>query len=204
MSSLDRSTGKLVKVTAAPPVPRIVFTLEEGRLVRAADGVKAAWTGDPPTAPSLTAGGAAINAPESGAAAQATVALSPDKAFVAFATAVDPCAKDVAPSLYVADAKTGALKHLLTSKSRFSTRWLDATTLAYEDGDDAIRLWDAKRDGRGAEVLRLENKAGIALDVLSLAPGPLCKQQPPAADTGSGSAEDRPPPEEGAGAAAPP
>lgn len=196
MSALDRSTGKLVKVTAAPPVPRIAFTLEEGRLVRAADGVPAAWTGEPPTAPSLKVGTAAINIPESGAASQATVALSLDKAFVAFATAVDPCAKDVAPSLYVADTKTGALKHLLTSKSRFSTRWIDATTLAYEDGGDAIRLWDPKRDGRGAEVLRLENKAGIALDVLSLAPGPLCKQQPPAADTGSGSGDDPPPPEE--------
>jgi len=28
---------------------------------------------------------------------------------VAFATAVDPCAKDALPSLYVADAKTGAV-----------------------------------------------------------------------------------------------
>jgi len=208
MWSLDRTTGKLTKVTGAPPVPRIAFTLEDGRLIRAADGVTATWAGEPPTASSLTAGGAAINAPESGAAAQATVAASPNKAFVAFATAVDPCAKDVAPSLYVADAKTGALKHLLTSKSRFSTRWLDAGTLAYEDGADAIRLWDPRRDGRGGEVVRLENKAGIALDVLSLAPGPLCKQQPPSAETGpgagSGSGDEAPlPPEESAGSAAP-
>jgi hypothetical protein len=202
ISSLDRSTGKLVKVTTAPPVPRIALTPEDGRVIRAADGVKATWAGEPPTAPNLSAGGATINVPESGATAQATVALSPDKAFVAFATAVDPCAKDVAPSLYVADTKTAALKHLLTSKSRFSTRWLDATTLAYEDGNDAIRLWDPKRDGRGAEVLRLENKAGIALDVLSLAPGALCKQQPPAPDTGSGSGDERPPADDGAGSAA--
>ena len=42
---------------------------------------------------------------ESGQAAQRTVAVAPDKAHVAFATAVDPCAKDAAPSLYVADAQ---------------------------------------------------------------------------------------------------
>jgi hypothetical protein len=203
--SLDRTTGKLTKVTVAPPVPRIVSMLEEARLIRAAGGVQATWTGDPPTAPSLSAGGATINVPESGAAAQATVALSPDKAHVAFATAVDPCAKDVAPSLYVADARTGALRHLLTSKSRFATRWIDAATLAYEDGAGAIRLWDPTRDGRGGQVLLLENKHGIALDVLSLEPAPLCKQQPPAVETGpgSGSGEEAPPlpPEEPAAGA---
>ncbi len=212
ISSLDRTTGKLTKVTVALPVPRIAFTLEDGRVTRVPEGVTAEWTGDPPTARSLTASGAAIAIPESGLAAQATVARSPgqvpgqvpDQVYVAFATAVDPCAKDVAPSLYVADAKSGALKHVLTSKSRFATRWIDATTLAYEDGGGAIRLWDPSRDGRGRQVLLLENKAGIALDVLSLAPAPLCKQQPPAADTGSGSADEPPlPPEEPAGSGAP-
>ncbi|HEU0031788.1 MAG TPA: hypothetical protein VFQ53_14220 [Kofleriaceae bacterium] len=194
ISSIDRSTGKLTKVGAALPVPRVVFSLEEGRVVRAPQGIKAAWTGDPPTAPSLEIGGKQIAIPESGAAAQSTVASSPDGARVAFATAVDPCAKDVAPSLYVVDAKTGALKHLLTAKSRFTTRWLDATTLAYEDGDGAIRLWDATT---AREIGKLENKPGLALDVLSLAPAPLCKQAPPTADQGSGSADEPMPPEEG-------
>jgi hypothetical protein len=206
LSSLDRATGKLTKVTAAPPVPRIAFTLEDGRLIRGADGVKAAWAGDPPTAPTLAAGGATINVPESGAAAQSTVALSPDKARVAFATAVDPCAKDAAPSLYVADAKSGALRHVLTQKSRFATRWIDATTLAYEDGDGAIRLWDPTLGGRGGQVLILENKPGIALDVLSLAPAPRCRQQPADAGAGSGAGSgDEPalPPEEPAGSGAP-
>jgi hypothetical protein len=204
ISSLDRSTGKLTKVTVALPVPRITFSLEDGRVARVPERVTAEWTGDPPTARTLTAGGAAVAVPESGIAAQATVALSPDGAYLAFATAVDPCAKDVAPSLYVADAKTGTLRHVLTWKSRFATRWLDATTLAYEDGAGAIRLWDPRSDGRGRQVLMLENKPGIALDVLSLAPAPLCKQQPPAADTGSGSADEPPlPPEEPAGAGGP-
>lgn len=202
ISSLDRSTGKLTKVTVALPVPRIAFSLEDGRVTRVPERVTAAWTGEPPTAKSLTAGGAAIAVPESGLAAQATVALSPDGAYLAFATAVDPCAKDVAPSLYVADAKTGALRHVLTWKSRFATRWIDAATLAYEDGAGAIRLWDPRADGRGRQVMMLENKAGIALDVLSLAPAPLCRQQPPAADTGAGSADEPPlPPEEPAGPA---
>ncbi|MDQ3336429.1 MAG: hypothetical protein M4D80_14775 [Myxococcota bacterium] len=202
LSSLDKATGKVTKVKSQAPVPRIIFSLEEGRGVRALDDIKATWAGDPPTAPDLaTSGGASIHVPESGAASQSSVSLSPDKARIAFATAVDPCSKDASPSLYVADAKTGALKHLLTSKSRFVTRWLDATTLAYEDGDGAVRIWDA---ASGREAIKLENKVGIALDVLSLAPAPLCKGAPPTVDVGSGSGDEPPPlpPEEGSAGSA--
>ena len=200
VSSIDRSTGKLTKVALPSPTPRIVFTLEDGHLVRAAEGVKAAWTGDPPTAPALEIAGKSIPIPESGATSQASLAVAPTSGHVAFATAVDSCAKDAAPSLYFADGKTGALKHLLTAKSRFSTRWIDATTLAYEDGDGAIRLWDA---GTGREAMKLDNRPGIALDVLSISPAPLCKQAPPSADAGSGSADEPLPPEEGAGSGGP-
>ena len=200
ISSVDKTGGKLTKVKADLPVPRFAFSLEEGRIVRAADGIKAAWSGDPPRTASLgVEGGATIAVPESGAASQASVALSPDKARIAFATAVDPCSEDTAPSLYVADAKTGALEHLLTAKSRFVTRWLDPTTLAYEDGEGAIRIWDATT---GREAMKLENKVGIALEVLSLAPAPLCKGTPPTADdgTGTGTTDEPPlPPEEGEG-----
>ena len=196
VSSLDRSTGKLTKVGTPPPASRIVFSLEEGRVVRTPDGVKAVWTGEPPTAPSLEIGGKAIAIPESGAAAQPSIAVG--ASHLAFATAVDSCSKDVAPSLYVANLKTGALKHLLTAKSRFSPRWIDQTILAYEDGDGAIRLWDS---ASGRELpFKLEHKAGIALDVLSLAAGSLCKQAPPTVDAGSGSADEPMPPEEGSGA----
>jgi hypothetical protein len=204
LTSLDKSTGKLTKVKAQLPVPRVIFSLEEGRIVRTVDGVKATWAGDPPTTASLQVeGGAAITVPESGAASQPTVALSPDKARIAFATAVDPCSKDASPSLYIADAKTGTLKHVLTSKSRFITRWIDPTTLAYEDGDGAVRIWDA---ASGREGMKLENKVGIALDVLSLAPAPLCKGAPPTVDVGSGSGDEPPPPlppEEGSGSGGP-
>jgi hypothetical protein len=202
ISSVDRTTGKLTKVATALPALRVVVSLDEGHLVRVPDSVVATWTGDPPVTASIkTAAGKTIQVPESGAASQASIAASPSGAHVAFATAVDPCARDAAPSLYVADARTGTYKHLLSAKSRFPTRWVDANVLAYEDGDGAIRLWDATT---GREATRLENKPGIALDVLSLAAAPLCKQAPPTVEA-AGSADEPPapeplPPEEGSGA----
>jgi hypothetical protein len=180
------------------------MSLDEGHLVRIPDGVVAAWTGDPPVTASLaTDNGKPIRIPESGSAAQSSIAVSPGGAHVAFATAVDPCAKDAAPSLYVADAKTGTYKHLLSARSRFPTRWVAADLLAYEDGDGAIRLWDATT---GRESARLENKipgaaedrSSIALDVLSLASAPLCKQAPPTVDA-AGSGDEPLPPEEPTG-----
>jgi hypothetical protein len=164
-------------------------------LPAAHDGVQAAWTGDPARAPELTIGSTRVSVPESGQAAQESLAVAPGGAHVAFATAVDPCAKDAAPSLYVASAKTGALKHVLTARSRFATRWLDASTLAYEDGDSAIRLWDATS---GREALRIENKAGVAISVLSAASAPLCIQAPPVIEP-TGPADDELPPEEPSG-----
>lgn len=199
VSSIDRTTGKLTKVTAPLGQPRIELTLDEGRIVppKAIPGVNAAWTGDPARAPTLelAKGVPPVQVPESGQAAMESVAVAPNNAYIAFATAVDPCAKDTAPSLYVANGTTGALKHLLTAKSRFATTWLDPTTLAYEDGDGAIRLWDATTQ---REAMRLDNKgAGLALDVLSLASSPLCKQAPPVVEP-TGSGEEPPlPPEEG-------
>jgi hypothetical protein len=206
VSSVDRTTGKLTKVATALPASRVAVSLDEAQRVRVPDGVVAAWTGDPPVTASLkTPAGKPIQVPESGAASQSTIAVSPSGAHVAFATAVDPCAKDAAPSLYVADAKAGTYKHLLSARSRFPTRWLDANVLAYEDGDGAVRLWDATT---GREAMRLENKPGIALDVLSLAAAPLCKQAPPVVDaTGSAGAgiNDEPlPPEDTTGSAAGP
>jgi hypothetical protein len=184
--AVDKASGKTSGVQATLPVPRIVLTLDEGRAVRTADGVTAQWTGEPATAPTLTlASGAAIEVPESHLARKASIALAPASGRIAFATSVDPCANDVAPSLYVAGPE-GTLKHLLTGHSRFITRWLDADVLAYEDGEGAIRLWDATT---GRETGKLENKPGIALDVLSLAPAPLCKQAPPVVEPDDAAAE---------------
>jgi hypothetical protein len=206
ISSVDHTTGKLTKVTTALPATRVVISLDEGHAIRVPDGVAATWAGDPPTTSSLKAAAPGhdrpIQVPESGMASQSSIAVSPDGAHLAFATAADPCAKDAAPSLYVADTKTATYKHLLSARSRFATRWLDATTLAYEDGDGAIRLWDA---ATGREAMRLENRSGIALNVLSLAAAPLCKQAPPTVDAAGpaaapGTGDEALPPEDGTGA----
>ncbi len=192
VSSLDATTGKLAKGSQPLPAPRLEATLDEGRVVRPAaiPGVEAAWNGEPATAAALElVNGGTAQIPESHAAVHDSVAAAPDFAHLAFATAVDPCAKDAVPSIYVADAK-GALKHLLTARSRFATRWLDASTLAYEDGDGAIRLWDATS---GREAMRLDDKAGVALDVLSLASAPQCKQVTTPVETSAGSDDALPP-----------
>lgn len=174
--TVDRTASKLTKSTAALPVPRLHLTLEEGHAVRATTSVTAAWAGDPPTAPTLSiAGGATIAVPESGAAAQGAVAVAPDGTRIAFATAVDPCNQDVAPSLYIADAKSGALRHVLTARSRFVPRWIGATLLAYEDGEGAIRVWDA---AAGRQAYKIENTPGIGLEMLSLAPSRRCVSTP--------------------------
>ena len=179
-AAVDATAGKLTPIAGAAPAPRVALTVDEGRVVR--DAAAAAGGA---TVASVAVGATAVTIPESGQAQAATIALAPDKAHVAFATAVDPCGKDVAPSLYVADGK-GTLKHVLTAKSRFATRWIDSTTLAYEDGDGGIRLWDATT---GREVGKLDDRPGLALDVLSPATAPACKQGPALPEpAGSGSA----------------
>jgi hypothetical protein len=192
--SVDKTTGKMTKVAQPLGGPRLELTLDEGRIIpgKTTDGVQATWTGEPGRAPQLDIGNGVppIAVPESGQAAQETVSVEPTTHMIAFATAVDPCSKDTAPSLYVHNTKS--LKHVLTAKSRFATRWLDATRLAYEDDTGAIRIWDV---ASGRESQRLENKPGLALDVLSLAPAPLCKQAPPTAEP-AGSNEEPMPPEE--------
>jgi hypothetical protein len=93
----------------------------------------------------------------------------------------------------VHNVKTNASRHLLSASSRFATRWVDARTLAYDDGEGLIRLWDAP-DAHEL-VVKLKNENGVALDVLSLTSTPICKQAPPKVDAGSGSGDDLPPEE---------
>lgn len=193
--SFDKATGKLAKATTSSPIPRVTFTLEEGRLVRVPPGVKAAWAGEPPAAASLEIGGKTIAPKESGSASQTGVALAPDPGrYLAYVTAVDPCAKDTAPSLYVVDLEKGSHVHVLSARSQFAPRWLDATILAYEDGEGSIRLWDATTGKQRPNPL--VDRAGIAFDVLSL--GLPCKHGvDDTAGVGAGSAgagsDDEPP-----------
>lgn len=116
-----------------------------------------------------------IQIPGAAAVSRRSLSLAPEGKWLAFATDVDPCNPDVAPSLYVAARPGGALKHLLTGKSHFATRWLDATTLAYEDPEGGIRLWDATT---GRESLRLSDKGGLALAFLSASPAVPCATAP--------------------------
>jgi hypothetical protein len=198
--AVDVAAAKVAPIAGPLPVDRIAITADDGELLRAPDAeVHATWNGG--LAPSLEVGGDAIAVPESGQATAAGLAVARDKAHVALVTFVDPCGKAALPSLYVADTKAKSLHHIVTAASRFDARWLDNATLAYEDGDAIVRLSDAES---GREVGRLDDRAGIALDVLSPAPGPLCKADGAAplpagsaAPVGSaaGSAEPMPPEE---------
>lgn len=191
--SFDKAKGKLAKATVSSPLPRIMFTLDEGRLVRVPEGVKATWAGEPPVAASLEVGGKTITPKESGSATQTGVAAI--AGHLAYATAVDPCAKDTSPSLRVVDLAKGGDVHLLSARSQFAPRWLDPVTLAYEDGEGSIRLWDATTQKQQPNPL--VNRPGIAFDVLTL--GVPCKGTTDVAvgsgsgSAGSGSDTDEPP-----------
>ena len=177
--AIDRTTGKTTKTAVAQTEARLSITLEDGEVESPIAGVTLP-DGEPEVASLAVGNGVELRIPESGKALRRSIAVSPSGGRVAFATAADPCSTEAAPSLYVADAKTGALRHVLTGKSRFATRWLDDNTLAYDDPDGMVRLWDA---ASGRELTRLSEKAGLSLAVLAMAPAPLCKTSPPAADT---------------------
>nr|MBA2538324.1 hypothetical protein [Deltaproteobacteria bacterium] len=86
-------------------------------------------------------------------------------------------------SLYVVDLEKGAHIHVLTARSQFAPRWVDATTLAYEDGEGSIRFWDATKEKQLPNPL--VNRAGLGFEVLSL--GLPCKQAGATVGAGSGS-----------------
>jgi hypothetical protein len=174
---IDASTGKTAKTQAAIVDRAVAISVDGGDARAPLPGLRASPEDAATVTGLATEAGTAIAIPDAAAASRTSLSLSPDKARVAFATAPDPCNPDAAPSLYVADAATGAPKHLLTGKSRFLNRWVDAQTLAYEDPDGAIRFWDA---GTGREALRLADKGGLALAFLASSPAPTCVPAPAA------------------------
>lgn len=185
---VDRGTGKLTKTKdVTMEGPRIQMTLDDVVIVR--DG---GWPAS--LSPSVQDGLAAVvPADERGMPELASVALSPGGARLAFATATDPCAdQDAAaqPSLYVADAKGGEYKHVLTAASRFGLQWLDDDRLLYEDGSGGLRLYDA---AARREIGKVGERAGLALHALAPSAAPLCQSEPPADDP---TAVDELPPEE--------
>lgn len=178
--AIDRTTGKTTKTAATELEASVELALEDGEVLAPISGLTV--EGEAELSSLGLAGGVEVRIPESGRARRGSVSLSPSGAHLAFATAADPCSAEAAPSLYVADGKTGALRHVLTGKSRFAVRWLDEHVLAYDDPDGMVRLWDAST---GREVIRLAEKAGLSLAVLAMSAAPVCKSAPPTAETGA-------------------
>lgn len=168
--TLDPSAGKSAKTTPATVEIAVAISAEGGDSLAPLVGLSTTPASGATVSQLATEAGTAIAIPDAAAASRPSLSLSPDKARLALATAPDPCNPDAAPSLYVIDATTGVPKHLLTGKSRFISRWLDATTLAYEDPDGGIRLWDATT---GRESSRLGG-SGLALAFLTTSPAPVC------------------------------
>jgi len=190
--AVDKTAGKLTPATATI-VSGVTITLDDASGTHAAPGFDVVGVSEtivtrPGAAAALraTATNRMIEVANSSVTMQSLNA-SPDGQHVAFATWADPCDAAQAPSLYVADT-AGTVKHVLTSHSRFDTRWLSPTLLAYEDDESAVRVWDLTT---GRETMRFAAKAGLALSALSPTPKPACKTAAPApAATGSGSAGD--------------
>ena len=193
---LDRSTGKLTKTQAPQPPDHVELTFDE----IAARGANVSLPpGD--LDPSITAklmadGGGPIGVGADGKPALASFTMSPGKTRVAFATATDPCnsADDAAkPTLYVADAKTAQIKHVLTAASRFAVTWIDDDRLIYEDGSGGLRLYDA---AAMRETAKIAGGPGLALRTLSPTTAPLCRKEPIAAEPDDGTDGESLPPEE--------
>ncbi|HUQ02713.1 MAG TPA: hypothetical protein VM261_09475, partial [Kofleriaceae bacterium] len=121
---VDRGSGKLAKQPGvAIEGAHVEMTFDEVRVVGAS-----ATTMPAELSADLVAKLTPIQKDASGAPMLSLALLSPGKTRLAFATATDPCADtdDAAkPSIYVADAKTGAFKHVLTASSRFAGAWID-------------------------------------------------------------------------------
>jgi hypothetical protein len=173
--AIDTTTGKTAKTQPATLERLIAISADGGDLLTPIAGLRASPETGANVAELSTEAGNAIPIPDGAPASRRSLSMSPDKARLAFATSPDPCNPDAAPSLYVADTATGAPKHLLTGKSRFLSRWLDATTLAYEDPEGGVRFWDATT---GRESQRLADKGGLALAFLAGSAAPACVPAP--------------------------
>jgi hypothetical protein len=190
---VDRSSGKLAKQKGvAIEGAHVEMTFDEVRVVGAsATAMPAELPAD------LVAKLTPIQKDASGAPMLSLALLSPGKTRLAFATATDPCAdaeEAAKPSIYVADAKTGAFKHVLTASSRFAAAWNGDDQLVYEDGSGGLRIYDA---AAGREVAKVSERAGMALWALSPTAAPLCRKEP-IADTvepDDGSEGEMPPEE---------
>jgi hypothetical protein len=180
--AVDPVTGQAKAAKLAPSgVPTVTVTYDDVATSLPPDvGVEADW-GERDAAATfrIPQTQKTITLPAGQAAARESVAVSPGKSRLVFATLADPCATeegDKLASFYLVEAATGKLKHLGDGKGGFRARWLSDDWVAYEDDSGGLRLVDA---AQGKETLRLSTKGGLSLVGVGAAPlgTSLCKKQ---------------------------
>ena len=188
--TIDRSDGT-ARPTKAPeagaePVRRLLVRYETVELETSGepDGIAADWNPETGGAEEfvIESSQRRVQLRSGDAAARSSIAWSPDRGRLAFATVADPCAPQVVDrqaSLYVVEAESGRLKHVYRGATRFVPRFVNAGTLAFEDENGAVRLYDA---AIGREVGRLEERGGVNFVGLGALAGPLCKSEPAMVD----------------------
>jgi hypothetical protein len=198
--SIDRTDGRAKPSKPAAPAEagsderagrRLVVRYEGAGLEGGGDaeGIAADWNPETGAAEEfvIESSQKRVQLPAGEAAARSSLAWSPDRSRLAFATAGDPCAAqevDRQSALYLVDAESGRLKHVFRGATRFHPRFLDSATLAFEDDKLGIRLHDA---AVAREVGRLETRGGLAFTGLGALPGPVCQRDAPAAAPGAGA-----------------
>ncbi|HEU5060456.1 MAG TPA: hypothetical protein VFU21_28190 [Kofleriaceae bacterium] len=188
--SIDKAAGKAKASKAPPPGGRRLLVRFEGVELETpgdADGIAADWNPETGTAEEfvLDASKKRVQLPKGEAARRASIAWSPDRKKVAFATQADPCADkpaDRASALYLVDVESGKLKHVSKGQAAFSPRFLDAATLAYADEEGGVRLYDA---AAGRETGKLSTRGGVGLAGVGSQSGLLCtRESAPPPETG--------------------
>ena len=198
--SIDKAAGK-TRASKGPPAGgrRLLVRFEGVELETPGDteGIAADWNPETGTAEEfvLDASKKRVQLPRGEAARRASIAWSPDRKKVAFATQAEACSDkpaDRAAALYLVDVESGKLKHVSKGQAAFAPRFLDPTTLAYADEEGGVRLYDAIA---GRENGKLTTKGGLGLVGVGSQAGLLCTREsapppesvvtPPAAGDGS-------------------
>ena len=170
--TVDASTGTTTRTEMASTFSAVSVAADSGSFLSSEAGaILAANDNNYKPEKIATSAGGEVEAPDNKPVDATTVVISPDKASVAFATWVDPCSQDDAPSLYVASTEGRGFRHVLTGRSRFVARWVDNHTLVYEDPESALRFYDV---AAGRETLRLVDKGGLGLSFLSVSAAQPC------------------------------
>lgn len=167
----DKEAGKLKKISAEPS-DQPVLSMTHERI----------WTtGNDSAGFSVSEGEGGstlqLDGVEQGIALPANtkvagVSRSPDKAFALVRTVAQPCGDPPSGSLYVVDAATGKLSHLLRGNSKFHVSWIDDRRFAYEDDNGRVRLHDLVE---GKQIERLKNGGWLMLSGLSATRGIDCQ-----------------------------